>query len=53
MFKGYIPFRIKGYLGILPVDVLINEEGIVEKVKYGKNIADHMSFDEIKTFSTH
>ena len=51
MTKGYIPYRIKGALDILPVDVLINEDGIVEKVKYGKDIGDHMSFDEVKSFA--
>ena len=38
-------------MGILPVDVLINKDGIVEDVKYGKDIADHMTFDEVKLFA--
>ncbi len=51
MLQGFIPFRIKGSLSILPVDVLVNEKGVVEKVKYGKDIGDHMSFEEIKEFA--
>lgn len=51
MFKGFIPWTFKGYLGILPVDVLIDESGIVQDVKYGKDIADHFSFDKIVQFS--
>ena len=51
MFKGFIPYRIKGHIEILPVDILVNEMGVVEKVKYGKDIGDHLSFDEIKNFS--
>ena len=51
MTKGFIPYQIKGSLTILPVDILINEKGFVEKVKYGKDIADHLTFDEIKIFS--
>ena len=50
--KGYLPVQFKGYVDIVPVDVLINEEGIVEDVYYGESdIADHMPFDEIKAFS--
>ena len=48
--KGYFPMELKG-MTIVPVDVLINETGVIEKVYYGKNTTDHMSFDEIKNFS--
>jgi peroxiredoxin len=48
--KGYFPLELKG-MTIVPVDVLINETGVIEKVYYGKNTTDHMSFDEIKKFS--
>ncbi len=51
MFRGFIPYRIKGYMGILPVDILINKDGIVEAVKYGKDIADHMNFEDVKLFA--
>ena len=47
--KGYFPMELKG-MTIVPVDVLINGTGVIEKVYYGKNTTDHMSFDEIKTF---
>ena len=49
--KGYFPMELKG-MTIVPVDVLINEAGIIEKVYYGKNTTDHISFDEIKKFSS-
>ena len=50
--KGYLPVQFKGYVDIVPVDVLINEEGIVEDVYYGESdIADHMPFEKIKAFS--
>lgn len=51
MFKGYIPWAIKGHIDILPVDVLIDEEGIVRDVKYGKDIADHIPLNSIISFS--
>ena len=51
MFRGFIPYRIKGYMGILPVDVLIDSNGIVEDVNYGKDIGDHISFSDVKKFA--
>ena len=51
MLKGYIPFPVRGYFNILPVDLLINEEGIVEKVKYANDIGDHLPLDEVINFS--
>ena len=49
---GYLPVQFKGYLTIVPVDVLIDENGIVKDVYYGKSdIADHMSFEKSKSFS--
>ena len=49
--KGYIPFVMKGSLRTVPVDILINSDGTIEKVYYGKNTADHLNFEEIKNFS--
>ena len=49
--KGYIPLQMKGSLTTIPVDILINTDGIIEKVYYGKNTADHLSFEEIKEFA--
>ena len=51
MFKGYIPWAIKGHMGILPVDVLIDEEGIVRDVNYGKDIGDHLPLETVINFS--
>ena len=49
-FKGFFPMELKG-MTIVPVDVLINEKGIIEKVHYGDNTTDHLSLNEIKEFS--
>jgi len=49
-FKGYFPMELSG-MTIVPVDVLINKKGVIEKVYYGQNTTDHLSFDEIKYFS--
>ena len=50
--KGFNPLKsLSGAFTGLPVDILINEEGIVEKVKYGKTTIDHIPMSEIIKFS--
>ena len=51
MIKGYVPLAFKGYVTTLPVDILIDEKGEVERVKYAKDISDHISISDIKKFS--
>jgi peroxiredoxin len=50
--KGYIIFSFKGSMTTVPVDILINEDGVIEKAYYGKNTTDHLSFKEILEFSS-
>ena len=49
--KGYIPLPMKGSMITVPVDILINTDGTIERVYYGKNTADHLSFEQIKKFA--
>ena len=35
----------------VPVDILINEDGTIEKVYYEKNTSDHLNFEEIREFA--
>ena len=35
----------------VPVDILINEDGTIEKAYYGKNTTDNLMFDDVKSFS--
>jgi peroxiredoxin len=48
---GYFPLPVKGSMTTVPVDILLNKDGIIEKVYYGSNTTDHLKFDDIKTFS--
>ena len=48
--KGYIPLSFRGSLTTVPVDILVNDNGIIEKVHYGRNTTDHMNFEEILDF---
>ena len=50
-FKGYLPIAFKGGITIMPVDVLINEDGIVERVKYAKDLSDHIPVKDLIKFS--
>ena len=49
--KGYIPLIMKGSMSTVPVDILLNEDGTIEKAYYGKSTADHLNFLEIKKFA--
>lgn len=51
MFKGYVPLIIKGSMTTMPADFLIDREGNIKTVHYGKDEGDHLSFDEIKAFA--
>ncbi len=49
--KGYIPVVFKGSILTMPVDILVNENGVIETAYYGKDEGDHLPFEEIKAFS--
>lgn len=51
MFKGYIPWRIKGDMTAMPADFLIDENGIVQTAYYGSDEGDHIPLHEVKQFS--
>ena len=51
LLKGYIPLIMKGSMRTVPVDILINEDGTIQKVCYGKHTSDHLDFEEIKEFA--
>ena len=49
--KGYIPFTFKGILTTIPVDILIDKNGLVVEAYYGKDKGDHLNSEKIKDFS--
>ena len=51
MSKGYFPWAFNGYIATLPVDVLIDEKGVVTRVKYAKDLSDHISIEIVKNFA--
>ena len=50
--KGFNPLKsLSGAFTGMPVDILVNKDGIVEQVKYGKTTIDHIPMREIIEFS--
>ncbi len=50
--KGYFPLTLSiGKLSIIPVDILIDEQGKVVRAHYCKDTVDHIPIDELIAFS--
>tara|TARA_B100000965_G_scaffold278851_1_gene236660 strand:- start:1924 stop:2463 length:540 start_codon:yes stop_codon:yes gene_type:complete len=50
--KGFNPLTsLSGAFTGMPVDVLIDENGVVQDVKYGKTTIDHIPMDQVISFS--
>ena len=51
IFKGYAAPSFNGSFTAIPVDMMINKKGIVEKVKYASHTTDHIPISEVIEFS--
>ena len=51
VFKGYAAPSVNGAFNAVPVDLMINKKGIVEKVKYASHTTDHIPLSEVIEFS--
>lgn len=49
--KGYWPNRFGGKLTTMPANFLVDEQGIIQVAHYGKDEADHLPIERVKTFS--
>lgn len=49
--KRYLPLILKGNLLTMPLDMLVDEKGIIQVAYYGKDEGDHLPFAQIKAFS--
>ena len=49
--KGYVPLTFKGSVSTIPVDILIDENGKIDTIYYGRDTSDHLPFSKIKAFS--
>lgn len=44
----YLPGSVEGEIHRVPADFIIDKEGTIVRAFYGKDIGDHLPFDEIK-----
>jgi peroxiredoxin Q/BCP len=51
MFRGYIPLEISRRLLIMPLSLLVDEQGIIQSVYQGKDEGDHLPLDRVITFA--
>ena len=51
VFKGYAAPSFNGSFTAIPVDMMINKKGIVEKVRYASHTTDHIPLSEVIEFS--
>lgn len=49
--KGFHLGRVDGAITQLPAEFLINEDGVIVRAYYGKDIGDHLPLDEIETWA--
>jgi len=49
--QRYIPWPMTGSMRTMPVDILVNEDGIVQTAYYGRDEGDHLAFEAIKVFA--
>lgn len=51
LLKGYLPTSFQGHLATLPADFLVDEAGVIRHAYYGKDIGDHLSFEQVRAFA--
>ncbi len=51
LIKRYFPTSLKGSVTTLPADFLVDENGVISTIYYGKDSGDHMPFERIKAFA--
>ncbi len=47
LWNGFLPGKMEGDKAIIPADFLINPDGTIHTVYYGKNIGDHLPTQRI------
>lgn len=51
LIEGYLPTSFQGHLATLPADFLVDEQGVIQRAYYGKDIGDHLPFEQIRAFA--
>lgn len=51
IFAGYFPKLVQPPSATIPIDVLVDPEGLVWEAHYGTDFADHVPFERLFTFA--
>jgi peroxiredoxin len=51
LLRGYLPTSFQGNLATLPADFLVDGKGVIRHAYYGKDIGDHLPFEQVKAFA--
>ncbi len=51
MLRGYLPLKWHGSLTTMPVDFLIDRNGVIREAYYGRDDGDHMPIETVPQFS--
>lgn len=50
--RRYIPWPITGSMLTMPLDILVDEDGLIHTAYYGRDEGDHLAFEAIKAFAS-
>ena len=50
MMLGFIPKEISSRLLIMPLSLLIDEQGVIQEIYYGKDEGDHLPLAQVEAF---
>lgn len=51
MFSGYLPREVSSRFLTLPLSLLIDEQGIIQSIYYGKDGGDHIPLEQVMKFA--
>lgn len=49
--RGHVPIRIGGHVATMPLNLLVDEAGVVQYVHYGRDEGDHLSLAVVRQFA--
>ena len=51
LFKGYIPLEVSSKVLTMPLSLLVDEQGVIQTIYYGKDEGDHLPLEQIMSFA--
>jgi peroxiredoxin len=51
MLRGYLPHEVSSRFLIMPLSLLVDEQGVIQAIYHGKDEGDHMPLEQVKKFS--